>query len=234
MGMEVESGYISSYFINDDKGNSVLEAPAVIITDKKLGSVSEIITFLEKVLKINKNILLIADDVAGEALSLFIENHVNGKLNCCVVKAPAFGMIRKELLKDIAIATGGKVISEDLGVKFKDIEPEEYIGQCDSVVVSRDMTKIFEARETLPTVLRAKRVLSETMSEFEKSKLNERIARLTGKAIVLKVGGQTEAESRDRLERVIDAIGSTKSAIEDGILPGEERYFIQSPRVSQR
>lgn len=221
VGMEIENGYVSSYFINDDKGNCLLESPAVVITDKKLGSISEIIVFFDKVTKINKNILLIADDVDGEALTLFIQNHTRKTINCCVVKAPAFGPIRKELLKDIAIATGGKVISDDLGAKFNDIEPEDYLGWCDSAIISRDMTKIFGGKgDTKDRIGELKGFFEETMSDFEKAKLNERISRLTGKAIVLKVGGQTEAESRDRLERVIDAIGSTKSAIEDGILPG--------------
>jgi chaperonin GroEL len=220
-GMEVESGYISSYFINDDKGNCNLEKPAIIVTDKKISNVGEILTFFSEVVKINKNILIIADDFDGEALSFVLENHLAKRINCCVIKAPAFGPIRKELLKDIAISTGAKLISEDLGLKFKEINPVEYIGECESVTISRDATKIFGGKgDTKDRVGELKQFFSETMSEFEKAKLNERISRLNGKAIVLKVGGQTEAESRDRLERVIDAIGATRSAVEDGILSG--------------
>jgi len=221
VGMEIESGYSSSYFINDDKGNCVLESPSIIITDKKIMNVGEILEFFKKVVNKNKNILFIADTVDGEALSFILQNHLAKNITCCIVKAPAFGPIRKELLKDVAIATGAKLISDDLGIKFNEIDPEEYLGTCDSVVVNRDTTKIFGGKgDTKARVGELKEFFNETMSEFEKAKLNERISRLSGKAIVLKVGGQTEAESRDRLERVIDAIGATKSAIEDGILPG--------------
>jgi len=221
VGMEIESGYASSYFINDDKGNCVLEKPVVIVTNKKILNVSEILKFFELVVKNNKNILFIADDVAGEALSFITQNHIKGNITCCIVKAPAFGPIRKELLKDISIATDAKLIDDDLGIKFNDINPDDYIGTCDSVIVNRDSTKIFGGKgDTKARIGELKEFFNETMSEFEKSKLNQRISRLSGKAIVLNVGGQTEAESRDRLERVIDAIGATKSAIEDGILPG--------------
>jgi len=221
-GMEFDSGYFSQYFTtNQATMEAKVDNPYLIITDKKLTSIQEILPFLEKLVKITKNIVVIADDVEGEALSALVINKLRGVFNVLAVKAPLFGDRRKDMLEDIAILTGGKVISEDLGLKFDTIDPEEYCGKCDSIVATKDNTKIIGGNGNIePRIKFLKSLLAKTASDYDQEKINERICKLSGGVIVIKVGGTTEIEMKDKLERVKDAIGATKAAVDEGILAG--------------
>lgn len=221
-GMELETGYISPYFsTNVETMESVVENPYIIITDKKLSSIQEILPFLEKLIKITKNFVIIADDIDGEVLAALVTNKIRGIFNCVAIKSPAFGDRRKEILEDIAILTSGKVISNDLNIKFNEIEPEEYCGKCDSVISTKDNTKIIGGNGDIEDRVKSlKTQFNIAKSDYEKEKIQERICKLSGGVIVIQVGGNTETEMKDRLERVKDAIGATKVAIEEGILAG--------------
>lgn len=219
-GMEFNTGYISSYFANE-KLEAVINNPRVIITDYKIQSINQILGFMEKLLKITKDFVLICDECVGDAIATLIKNHVEGRFNCVVVKSPAYGPVRKEMLKDIAIATGGKVISQELSINFDEIDPEDYCGKCDTVISTLNSTRLIGSKgDVTKRIEELNNKLKAITSDYEKEKIKERLSKLVGSAIVLSVGGQSEAESGDRLERVIDAIGAVKSAVEDGILPG--------------
>jgi chaperonin GroEL len=220
--MEFDSGYLSQYFAtNPETMEAKVDKPYVIITDKKISSASEILPFLDKLIKISKNFVFIADDIDGEALSMLAVNSVRGTFKAIAIKAPAFGERRKDMLEDLAILTGGKVISDDLGVKFETIKPEDYCGQCESIVATKDNTKIIGGNGDVKERVKFLKQLSKTLtSEYDREKVIERICKLSGGVIVVKVGGTTEVEMRDKLERVKDAIGATKAAIDDGILAG--------------
>jgi len=224
-GMEYDSGFVSPYFsTNPETLESVVEKPHIIITDKKITSINEILPFIDKLLKITRNFVIIADEVSGDALSALIINKMKGVFNISAVKAPAFGDRRKDMLEDIAIVTGGKVISEDLNLKFSDIDPVEYCGQASSIISSKDSTKIIGGmgnKEDIDNrVANIKKLITKTTSDYDREKLQERMSKLAGGVIVIRVGGATEVEMKDRLERVRDAIGATKAAVDDGILPG--------------
>ena len=224
-GMEFDNGFLSPYFAtNTEAMEAVIDRPYIIITDKKISSIQDILPFLEKLVKLTKNFVIIAEDIDGEALATLVVNKLRGTFNALAVKAPGFGDRRKAMLEDIAVLTGGKVISEDVGAKFDNVEPSEYCGQADSVTSDKDKTRILGGKGSKADVagrvsqLRAQ--MSKTTSDYDKEKLQERIAKLAGGAIVLQVGGATEVEMKERLERVKDAIDATKAAIEEGILPG--------------
>lgn len=221
-GMEIDTGYLSPYFAtNTETMESVIENPYVILTDKKLSSVREILPFLEKLVKLTKDFVIIADDVDNEMLATLVTNKIRGTFNCVAIKAPAFGDRRKEILDDLAILTKGKVISNDLGLKFEEIDPEEYCGRCDSIISTKESTKIIGGNgDVQERVKNLKSQLNKLTSDYEKEKIQERICKLSGGVIVIQVGGNTEVEMKDRLERVKDAIGATKVAIEEGILAG--------------
>jgi chaperonin GroEL len=223
-GMEFDNGFLSAYFAtNTETMEAVVERPYIIITDKKISSIQEILPFLEKLVKLTKNFVIIADDVDGEALATFVVNKIKGTFNVLCVKAP-FGDRGKALLEDIAVLTGGQVISEDLGVKFDSIDPMDYCGQADSVTSDKDKTRIIggagSEADVKARVSQLRAQISKTDSDYDKEKFQERIAKLAGGAIVLQVGGATEVEMKERLERVKDAIEATKAAVEEGILPG--------------
>ncbi len=224
-GMEFDQGFLSSHFsTNLEKMETVIENPHIVITDKKITAISEILPFLEKLTKITKNFVIIADVLDGEALATLVINKLRGSINCVAVKSPGFGDRKKDILQDIAILTGGVVISDDLGLKLEEVEPSEYCGKAESFYANKDIfrvvggkgaqldvdTRIVALKEQLPTCL----------NEFDKQRLQERIAKLSSGAIVIEVGGATEVEMKESLERVKDAIGATKAAIEEGILPG--------------
>lgn len=224
-GMEFDSGFLSAYFAtNTEIMEAAIENPYIIITDKKISSIQDILPFLEKLVKMTKNFVIIADDVDGEALSTLVVNKLRGTFNVLAVKAPGFGDRRKAMLEDIAVLTGGQVISEDLGIKFDTIDPKEYCGRADSIVADKDKCRILGGHGSEADVkgrvsqLRAQ--ISKSTSDYDKEKMQERIAKLAGGAIVLEVGGATEVEMKERLERVKDAIEATKAAVEEGILPG--------------
>jgi chaperonin GroEL len=224
-GMEFDNGFLSPYFAtNTETMEAVVENPFIIITDKKISSIQEILPFLEKLVKLTKNFVIIADDIDGEALATLVVNKIRGTFNVLAVKAPGFGDRRKAMLEDIAVLTGGQVISEDLGVKFDNIDPMEYCGQADSVTADKDKTRILggagSEADVHARVVQLRTQMDKTTSDYDKEKLQERIAKLVGGAIVLQVGGATEVEMKEKLERVKDAIEATKAAVEEGILPG--------------
>ena len=224
-GMEFDSGFLSPYFAtNTESMEAVIDRPHIIITDRKIASIQEILPFLEKLVKITKNFVIIAEDIDGEALTTLVVNKIRGTFSVLAVKAPGFGDRRKAMLEDIAALTGGTVISEDIGAKFADIDPAEFCGQADSVTADKDKCRIIggkgAAEDVKSRVTQLRAQMSKSTSDYDKEKFAERIAKLAGGAIVLQVGGATEVEMKERLERVKDAIESTKAAVEEGILPG--------------
>ena len=224
-GMEFDNGFLSPYFAtNTESMEAVIERPHIIITDKKISSVQDILPFLEKLIKLTKNFVIIAEDIDGEALATLVVNKLRGTFNVLAVKAPGFGDRRQAMLEDIAVLTGGKVISEDVGAKFDNIEPTEYCGQADSVTSDKDKTRIIggagSKADVSARVSQLRTQMDKETSDYDKEKLQERIAKLVGGAIVIQVGGATEIEMKEKLERVKDAIDATGAAIEEGILPG--------------
>ena len=224
-GMEFDQGFLSAYFAtNTESMEAVIENPYIVLTDKKISSLQEFLPFLEKLVKLTKNMVIIADDIDGEALAALVVNKIRGTFNILAVKAPGFGDRRKAMLEDIAVLTGGMVISEDLGIKFDTAEPNDYCGHADSVTADKDKTRIIggagSVAEIKARVSQLRAQVSKSDSDYDKEKFQERIAKLVGGAIVIQVGGATEVEMKERLERVKDAIEATKAAVEEGILPG--------------
>lgn len=223
-GMQFDRGFASAYFATDtDKMVAEIEDPYILITDKKISAVSDLLPFLEKFVKVSKNLVIIADEVEGEALATLVVNKLRGTFNALVVKAPGFGDRRKEILEDIAILTGGSVISEDLGKKLDSIEVED-CGRADKVKSDKENTSIIGGKGKKTNiearVSQIKRELSDTTSEFDREKLQERLAKLSGGVAVINVGAATEIEMKDRKERAVDAVAATKAALEEGIVPG--------------
>ncbi|MGI5840933.1 MAG: chaperonin GroEL [Patescibacteria group bacterium] len=224
-GMEFDQGFLSPYFAtNTETMEATIDSPYIVITDKKISSIQEILPFLEKLVKLTKNFVIIADEIDGEALATLVVNKLRGTFNVLAVKAPGFGDRRKAMLEDIAVLTGGRVISEDIGAKFDNIEPMEFCGQADSVTADKDKTRILGGSgshaDVQARVSQLRTQMDKATSDYDKEKLQERIAKLAGGAIVLEVGGATEVEMKERLERVKDAIEATRAAVEEGILPG--------------
>ena len=223
-GMEFDSGFLSPYFAtNTESMEAAIENPYIIITDKKISSIQEILPLLEKLVKVTKNFVIIAEDIDSEALATLIVNKVRGTFNVLAIKAPSFGDRRKAMLEDIAALTGGTIISDELGVKFDSVDVE-VCGHADSVVSDKDNTRILGGKgseaDIQSRVNQLRNQVEKTTSEYDKEKFLERIAKLAGGAIVLQVGGATEVEMKERLERVKDALSATKAAVEEGILPG--------------
>jgi chaperonin GroEL len=223
-GMQFDRGFASSYFATDtDKMVAEVEDAYILITDKKITAVSDMLPFLEKFVKVSKNLVIIADEIEGEALATLVVNKLRGTFNALVVKAPGFGDRRKEMLEDIAILTGGTVISEDLGKKLDSIEVED-CGRADKVKSDKENTSIIGGKgqkaKIEARIAQIKREILETTSEFDREKLQERLAKLSGGVAVINVGAATEVEMKDKKERVIDAVAATKAALEEGIVPG--------------
>lgn len=223
-GMQFDRGFASSYFATDtDKMVAEVEDAYILITDKKISAVSDLLPFLEKFVKVSKNLVIIADEIEGEALATLVVNKLRGTFNALVVKAPGFGDRRKEILEDIAILTGGTVISEDLGKKLDSIEVED-CGRADKVKSDKENTSIIGGKgqkaKIEGRIAQIKRELQETTSDFDREKLQERLAKLSGGVAVINVGAATEIELKDRKERAIDAVAATKAALEEGIVPG--------------
>jgi chaperonin GroEL len=223
-GMQFDRGFISAYFItNADKMEAVIEDPYILITDKKISAVSDILPALEKILKTSKNLIIIAEDVDGEALATLVVNKIRGALNVLAVKAPGFGDRRKEMLDDIAVLTGGKVISEEVGRKLESVTVED-LGRARRVSADKDNTTIVEGKGSeagiKARIKQIKAQIEETTSDFDREKLQERMAKLSGGVAVIKVGAATEIELKERKHRVEDALSATRAAVEEGILPG--------------
>ena len=223
-GMQFDRGYLSQYMVtNNDKMEAELEAPYILITDRKLSNIQDILPLLEQILQQGRPLLIVADDVDGEALPTLVLNKLRGTFNVAAVKAPGFGDRRKEMLQDIAILTGGTIIAEDLGLELKDASVE-HLGRAGKVVVTKDSTTIVEgagekaAIEQRVAVIRAQS--AETTSEFDREKLQERLAKLSGGVGVIKVGAATETELRERKLRIEDALNATRAAVEEGIVSG--------------
>ena len=223
-GMEFDRGYASPYFVSDpEKMVAEVEDPYILITDKKISAISDLLPFLEKFVKVSKNLVIIADEVEGEALATLVVNKLRGTFNALVVKAPGFGDRRKEMLQDIAILTGGTVISEDLGKKLENVEIDD-CGRADKVWADKENCRIIggkgEEKEIKARIAQIRREMEQTTSEFDKEKLQERLAKLTGGVAVINVGAATEVEMKEKKERVNDAVAATKAALEEGIVAG--------------
>ena len=223
-GMEFDKGYTSAYFItNPETMEATIEDAYILLTDKKISSIQELLPFLEKLVKVSKNLVIIADEVDGEALATIVVNKLRGTFNVLAVEAPGFGDRRKEMLQDIAILTGGTVISQDVGRKLEDVTIED-LGQVDRVTADKDNTVIVggqgNKKEIEGRIKQIKTELDRTTSDFDKEKLEERLAKLSGGVAVIEVGAATETEMKEKQERVKDAVAATKAAIEEGIVPG--------------
>jgi chaperonin GroEL len=234
-GMEFDRGYASPYFVTDaEKMVAEVEDPYILITDKKISAISDLLPFLEKFVKVSKNLVIIADEVEGEALATLVVNKLRGVFNALVVKAPGFGDRRKEMLEDIAILTGGTVISEELGKKLENVEVED-CGRADKVWADKENCRIIggkgDEEKIKARIAQIKRQIEETTSEFDKEKLQERLAKLAGGVAVINVGAATEVEMKEKKERVTDAVSATKAALEEGIVAGGGVALLQARKV---
>ena len=223
-GMQFDKGYISPYFVTDtDKMETVMENPYILITDKKISNIQEILPLLESLMQQSGKLLIIADDIESEALSTLVLNKLRGVLNVAAVKAPGFGDRRKEMLEDIAVLTGGEVITSDLGLELKDTTIEQ-LGRAKQVKIQKENTIIVDGagdKEKLSArVKQIKSQLEETTSEFDKEKLQERLAKIAGGVAVIEVGAATEVEMKEKKLRIEDALSATKAAVEEGIVAG--------------
>ena len=223
-GMQFDRGYLSAYFVtNAERMETVIEDPYILITDKKISAVSDLLPALEKILQVSKNLLIVAEDVDGEALATLVVNKLRGTINVLAIKAPGFGDRRKAMLEDLAILTGGTVISEDVGRKLDSVTVDD-LGRARRVTADKDNTTIVEGKgdEAAITgrIKQIKAQMEETTSDFDREKLEERQAKLAGGVAVVKVGAATEVELKEKKHRVEDALQATKAAVEEGILPG--------------
>ncbi len=223
-GMAFDKGFASAYFVtNPATMEAVVENPYILITDQKISSISDLLPFLENMVKVSKNLVIIADDIEGEALATLAVNKMRGALSVLAIKAPGFGDRRKAMLEDIAVLTGGTVISEDIGRKLDSVTVED-CGRADRVWADKDNTQIIGGKGD-PKLIKArveqiKAEMAKTTSDFDREKLEERLAKLSGGVAVINVGAATEVELNELKERVKDAVGATKAAIEEGIVPG--------------
>ncbi len=223
-GMQIDRGYLSQYFVTSpERMEAILDEPYILITDKKISSLNEILPVLEKVLGVSKNLVIIAEDVDGEALATLVVNKLRGTINVLAVKAPGFGDRRKEMLRDIAILTGGQVISEEVGRKLDGATIAD-LGRARRIVSTKDDTTIVEGRgsdaEISGRVSEIRAQMETTTSDFDREKLNERLAKLAGGVAIIKVGAATETELKEKKHRVEDALAAARAAVEEGIVPG--------------
>src|SRR5687768_15749733 len=223
-GMQFDKGYLSPYFVtNAEAMEAKLEEGYILVYEKKISSLKDILPILEKVAKVGKPLLIIAEEVEGEALATLVVNKLRGTLNVCAVKAPGFGDRRKAMLEDIAILVGGKCITEDLGIKLENLGLED-LGRAKSIVVDKENTTIVEgygkAAEIQGRVTQIRRQIDETTSDYDREKLQERLAKLAGGVAVINVGAATETEMKEKKARVEDALHATRAAVEEGIVPG--------------
>ncbi|EEW53854.1 chaperonin GroEL [Limosilactobacillus antri] len=223
-GMSFDRGYMSQYMVTDnDKMEADLDNPYILITDKKISNIQDILPLLQNVVQQGRALLIIADDITGEALPTLVLNKIRGTFNVCAVKAPGFGDRRKAQLQDIAVLTGGTVISDDLGMNLKDVTVDQ-LGQANKVTVTKDATTIVDgsgAKEAIAErVDQIKQAIANTTSDFDKDKLQERLAKLSGGVAVVKVGAATETELKEKKYRIEDALNATRAAVQEGFVPG--------------
>src|SRR5947208_2684384 len=223
-GMQFDRGYLSPYFVSDpERMEAVLEDPYILINEKKISSMKDLLPLLEQVARAGKPLLIIAEEVEGEALATLVVNKLRGTLNACAVKAPGFGDRRKAMLEDIAILTGGKCITEDLGIKLESLDISD-LGKAKSIVVDKENTTIVEgggkSSEIQGRVNQIRRQIEETTSDYDREKLQERLAKLAGGVAVINVGAATESEMKEKKARVEEALHATRAAVEEGIVPG--------------
>jgi chaperonin GroEL len=237
-GMQFDRGYLSPYFVTDpERMEAVLDNPLILIHEKKISSMKDLLPLLEQVAKMGKPMLIIAEDVEGEALATLVVNKLRGTLNIAAVKAPGFGDRRKAMLEDIAILTGGKVISEDLGIKLENVKLED-LGRAKKVTIDKDNTTIVEGNgkhsdiEGRVKTLRAQ--IEETSSDYDREKLQERLAKLVGGVAVIKVGAATETEMKEKKARVEDAMHATRAAVEEGIVPGGGVTLVRAAKALEK
>jgi chaperonin GroEL len=237
-GMEFDRGFASAYFVtNADKMEAEIDNAHILLTDKKIASIQDLLPFLEKFVKVSKSLVIIADEIEGEALATLVVNRLKGTINVLAIKAPGFGDRRKEMLEDIAVLTGGTVISEDTGRTFESIEVSD-LGQADKVWADKDNARIIggkgDKKAINARVESIKKQVKASDSDFDKEKLEERLAKLSGGVAVINVGATTEIELNEKKERVKDAVGATKAAIEEGIVPGGETALLRSREVIKK
>jgi len=223
-GMQFDQGYLSPYFVTDaERMEAVLDEPYILIYEKKISAVKDLLPVLEKVARTGKPILIIAEDVEGEALATLVVNKIRGTLSCCAVKAPGYGERRKAMLQDIAILTGGRAITEDLGIKLESVELED-LGRAKRVTVDKENTTIVggegSTKDIEARISQIKKQIDETDSDYDREKLQERLAKLAGGVAVINVGAATETEMKEKKARVEDALHATRAAVEEGIVPG--------------
>ncbi len=231
-GMNIDRGFLSPYFVtNSERQESVLEEPYVLITSQKISAISDLLPVLEKVLQTNKNILVIAEDVEGEALATLVVNKLRGTLNVAAVKAPGFGDRRKAMLEDIAILTGGTVISEEIGRKLDTVTLDD-LGKCKQVIVKKDETTFVDGDGSKDALAGRKAEIEtqieDTSSDYDREKLQERLAKLSGGVAILRVGAATEIEMKEKKQRMEDALSATRAAVEEGIVPGGGTVLIRA------
>jgi chaperonin GroEL len=234
-GMQIDRGYVSPYFVtNQDRMETDLENPYILITDKKVSAMSDLLPALEKILQIGKNLVLIAEDVEGEALATLVVNKLRGTMNALAVKAPGFGDRRKEMLEDMAILTGATVISEDVGRKLDSVTASD-LGRASRVISTKDDTTFVDGKgseEAIQGRIKQIRVqIEDTTSDYDKEKLQERLAKLSGGVAIMKVGAATEVELKEKKQRLEDALSATRAAVEEGIVPGGGLALVKAGRA---
>ncbi|MCM8758054.1 MAG: chaperonin GroEL [Candidatus Omnitrophica bacterium] len=231
-GMQFDQGYLSPYFVTDaERMECILEEPYILIYEKKISSLKDILPLLEKIARTGKPLLVIAEEVEGEALATLVVNKLRGTLSACAVKAPGYGDRRKAMLEDIAILTGGKAITEDLGIKLENVDLED-LGRAKRVKVDKENTTIVEGAGKTSAIngriAQIKKLIEETDSDYDREKLQERLAKLAGGVAVINVGAATETEMKEKKARVEDALHATRAAVEEGIIPGGGVGFIRA------
>jgi chaperonin GroEL len=234
-GMQFDRGYLSPYFITDpDRMEVVLEQPVVLLYEKKISNLREFLPLLENIAKMGRPLMVIAEDVEGEALATLVVNKLKGTFQCVAVKAPGFGDRRKAMLEDIAVLTGGRVITEDIGVKLENVTVD-WLGETTKVVVDKDNTTIVEGKgsstEVKGRIKQIRSQIEETSSDYDREKLQERLAKLVGGVALIKVGAATETELKEKKARVEDAMHATKAAVEEGIVPGGGVALLRSQKA---
>jgi chaperonin GroEL len=234
-GMEFDRGYVSAYFVTDSaKMIATIESPHILITDKKISAIADLLPLLEKLVQVTKELVIIADDVEGEALATLVLNKIRGTMNILVVKAPGFGDRRKEMLEDIAVLTGGTMVSEDTGIKFESVTPD-MLGKVDRVTSDKDNTVLVGGKgaksKIEARIAQIRTQMEKTTSEFDKEKLQERLAKLSGGVAVINVGAATEIEMKEKKERVNDAVQATKAAVEEGFVVGGEVALLRAAKA---
>ncbi|MBI2178524.1 MAG: chaperonin GroEL [Candidatus Tectomicrobia bacterium] len=234
-GMQFDRGYLSPYFVtNPDRMECILEEPYLLYHEKKISNMRDLLPLLEKIAKMGKPLLIVAEEVEGEALATLVVNKLRGTLQCAGVKAPGFGDRRKAMLEDMSILTGGKVISEDLGIKLENVTLED-LGQAKRITIDKDNTTIVEgkgkAKDIEGRVKQIRNQIEETTSDYDREKLQERLAKLVGGVAVINVGAATEAEMKEKKARVEDALNATRAAVEEGVVPGGGVALLRCQKV---